>query len=196
MSELGGLDERINIRGEIESLRATLTEREKRVDAELRRLEQLFAAKLQEELNLRLARRQDDLRAIEKAEQAMNKRLDSMNELREQLNDQARRFVSSEKFDDNLQVEKVAREAALLRVDEKFDDYVKRYEQDKRDIQIAMSAQKAATDSAERTAEKFAQEAKDKANDQARRTNKNLQYASVFLAIVVVSTNILLSNAF
>jgi len=54
------------------------------------------------ERHLRLARREDDVRAIDKAEQAMTKRLDAMNELRNQLNDQARTFVSMDTFKADL----------------------------------------------------------------------------------------------
>ena len=48
------------------------------------------------EHDLRLARREDDKEAIHKAEHAMEKRLDGMNEIREQLRDQATHFAQSD----------------------------------------------------------------------------------------------------
>jgi len=59
-----------------------------------RRLEDLLDA----ERHLRLARREDDARAIDKAEESMTRRLDSMNELREQLNTQDKTFVTITTF--------------------------------------------------------------------------------------------------
>jgi len=64
----------------------------------IRASEQRQADLLEAERHLRLARREDDQRAIDKAEEAMTRRLDSMNELREQLNEQKSTFVQVEVF--------------------------------------------------------------------------------------------------
>lgn len=68
------------------------------VAAEIARIETLMRALITAEHDLRLARRQDDLRAIDKAEESMTKRLDAMNEIREQLNAQASSFMTLATF--------------------------------------------------------------------------------------------------
>jgi len=67
---------------------------EQMIRATEQRLLDLIAAETQ----LRIARREDDLRAIDKAETAMTRRLDSMNELREQLNHQDKTFITISTF--------------------------------------------------------------------------------------------------
>lgn len=119
------------------------------------------------------------------------RRLEALNG--EYKRDQARQtnYVTTEKFEDNLKAEKLAREAALLRVDEKFDDglrridekftdYVKRYEQDKRDLDILLAAQKGA-----------AEAAKQAALEQGRKTNRNIAVVGSFLGIMVFLLNLL-----
>ena len=61
---------------------------------EIKRVEDALAA----EVELRRARREDDMRAVDKAEESMTRRLDAMNELREQLNSQALTFVNVSEF--------------------------------------------------------------------------------------------------
>jgi succinate dehydrogenase/fumarate reductase flavoprotein subunit len=77
-----------------EYLAQAIVQLDRHLSNEIKRIEQALAA----EVELRRARRQDDLMAIEKAEESMNKRLDSMNELRAQLNQQATTFVSVGEF--------------------------------------------------------------------------------------------------
>lgn len=171
----GGLDERINIRGEIESIRATLTEREKRIADQFEALDRLLNERfvsLEKKLNteaIELARRLHDLNGEYKRD-------------RERQAD----YVRIEKFEDKLKTdaerlkaESVAREAALLRVDEKFDDYVKRYEQDKRETDLALAAQKGAAEQAKRAAE-----------EQGRKSNRNLAIATLLLGIIAVGSRL------
>ena len=83
--------------------------------------EQRQADLLQAERHLRLARREDDLRAIDKAESAMTRRLDSMNELRQQLNTQDKTFVTIPAF--RAELDKVTTLVERNREDlEKFHD--------------------------------------------------------------------------
>ena len=72
-------------------------------DVSLREYMELHVRRLADlidsERNLRLARRQDDLAAIDKAEQAVNKRLEAMNELRQQITEERSIYMSREAYD-------------------------------------------------------------------------------------------------
>jgi hypothetical protein len=68
------------------------------IEGEIRRLE----AAIDSERELRRARREDDMLALGKAEESMTRRLDAMNELRDQLNQQAGTFLTREAFEQTL----------------------------------------------------------------------------------------------
>lgn len=89
-------------------------------------------------------------------------------------------YVTADKYETTLEAEKIAREAALLRVDEKFDDYVKRYEIRQREVDLLLAAQSGAADEAKRAVE-----------EQGRKSNRNLGLASLALGIIVFGANII-----
>lgn len=192
-------------------------------------------------------------KAVTKAELAADKRFESVNEFREQLNDQAATFIARteadsrlmalsekletesarlnasiaemrdqmasergiyvtiEKYEDRLKGESTAREMALIRVDEKFADYVKRWEQRQREIDIELVAQKnaaaqknavleAASLDAQKIAEEQGREAIAAAQELARttnansaelarRTNRNMGIAGIAVVIIVAIAN-------
>lgn len=177
---LNGLDEKINVKGAMEEMRRyferILHDRD-RLDAERQlRLDERFEA-LDKALTLQA--------------EEYKRRLTDLNG--EYKRDQSRQtnYVTTEKFEDNLKAEKLAREAALLRVDEKLDDgfrriaeqfneYVKRYEQDKRDLDVLLAAQKGA-----------AEAAKQAALEQGRKTNRNIAVVGSVLGLLVFLLNLL-----
>lgn len=162
-----GLDERINTRGYFERI---LQEQEKLNKERERRIDERFGA-LDKALGLQAeeyARRLSDLNG-------------------EYRRDQARQlgYVSSEKFEDKLKAdaekfkaEADARATALERVDEKFSEYLKRYEADKREVDLALNAQRVA-----------AAAAKSAAEEQGRKSNRNLGIATLVLGLIVAAAN-------
>lgn len=170
------LDERINIRGELEAIHATMTEREKRLED--------YKASVKEALKLQA--------------EEYTRRLHDLNGEYKRDRERQQDYVRVDKYEDKLKAdeekfkrESEAREKALLRVDEKFDEYVRRYEQDKRDIQVLLAAQKAAVEAAERAADKHSVEQKEKVEAASRRTTRNLQLMGLGLAIFVFAANFL-----
>ena len=88
MGQCTSLDERMNIRGEIESLHATLQEREKRYN-------ERFSAQ-ETAVNAALAAAE---KAVTKAEIAQEKRLDLLNEFRAQAADEGSKYATKESID-------------------------------------------------------------------------------------------------
>lgn len=88
-------------------------------------------------------------------------------------------YVTTDKYESQLEAEKVAREAALLRVDEKFNEYIKRYEARQREVDLLLAAQSGAADQAQRAVE-----------EQGRKSNRNLGLASLGLGVLVFGANL------
>lgn len=89
-------------------------------------------------------------------------------------------YVTTDKWETKNDAEQEAREAALLRVDEKFTEYVKRYEARQREVDLLLAAQAGAADQAKRAVE-----------DQGRKSNRNLGMASLALGIIVFISSVL-----
>ena len=164
------LHERINIRGEIENIRAVLGEREKLYDERFAAQEKALALQAKE-----YERRLHDLNGEYKRD-------------RERQKD----YVTVEKFEDNLRAESTARDAALLRIDEKFNDYIKRYEARQREVDLLLAAQEGAAREAKSAAENEGRRSREATAEQARKTNRNLGYVSAALAITVIVVNLIL----
>lgn len=79
---------------------------------EVRRLEQMINS----ERELRTLLASEQVRALDKAEDALSRRLDAMNEIREQLSTQAQTFLPRETFDETRNSWEVWR----ARVDSEF----------------------------------------------------------------------------
>lgn len=157
----------------LETLKAFFDERTRAVEkAAKQRSDELESAHRRQ--------REDDRMSREKVELALDKRLESMNEFRNQLRQQTNDFVRRETHESMITQEKLAREAALLRVDEKFDEYVKRYEQRQREVDTLLSIQKGAADEARHTA-----------LEQARKTNRNIALVGAVLGVLVFVLNLL-----
>jgi hypothetical protein len=148
---------------------------------DLRRLDERFVA--QEEAGR--------LRAEELA-----RRLEVLNHAHEQAREKERDFISREtyetfvlRYQDAHQAvkndivaaaksESLKTEANFERVDEKFNEYVKRYEARQREVDLLLSAQKGAAEEAKRAVE-----------EQARKANRNLGIASLVLGLIVFAAN-------
>jgi len=161
----------MNIRGELESIRAVLAEREKLYDERFATQEKALALQAKE-----YERRLHDLNGEYKRD-------------RERQKD----YVTVDKYEDKLASEAEARTNALARVDERFEDYIKRYEARQREVDLLLTAQKAAAEAAKYAAEEQGRQARELTNAQARKTNRNLGYVSLALGLVVVIVNVALT---
>ena len=149
--------------------------------ADQRRLDERFIAQ----------ERANELKAEELA-----RRLEVLNHAHEQAREKERDFISRETYEtfvlryqdahqavkneilsaSHTESEKL--EVGLARVDEKFNEYVKRYEARQREVDLLLSAQKGAAEEAKRAVE-----------EQARKANRNLGIASLVLGIIVFAAN-------
>lgn len=117
------------------------------------------------------------------------RRLESLNG--EYKRDQARQanYVTIDKWEDTNKAEYTARAAALLRVDEKFEEYVKRYEVRQREVDLLLSAQAGAAEEAKRAAEDAVRKSDAQSRDLARKQSRNLGLASIGLGLLVFLAN-------
>lgn len=175
------------------------------VEASVRALE-IAIARLQERFDASEAATK--LQATEYA-----RRLKDLNGEYQRDKDRQTDYVTTDKYEDKIAAmdsarvaavnsEKDAREAALLRVDEKFDDYVKKWEQIQQDqaAQIitlsaaAAEAKRIAEDQGRQTraeADQAARAQKEAQQDAVRRQTRNITLMGIFLAAVVGLANLL-----
>lgn len=178
-----------------------------RMEVRLARLEEQFIAS---ELALKLQRVEND------------RRLHELNGEYKRDRERQQDFVSTDKYEDKIaamdeariaavESEKEAREAALLRVDEKFDEYVKRWEQIQREqaAQIATLSQAAAeakriaedqgrmtrgeADAAAREQKSVAEAIQSQNQEMARKQSRNIAIIAIAIP-VIVSIVVLLAN--
>lgn len=125
-------------------------------------------------------------KALGKQATEYERRLKDLNNEASRIQDVLNRSVTAEKFEDYvkneadktaaaLDQEEQKRVLALERVDEKFDEYVKRYEQRQRDIDNVLAAQKGAAEEARRIAEDSARKTREESETQWRQTQKESQ---------------------
>jgi hypothetical protein len=149
--------------------------------ADQRRLDERFQA--QEHAN------------VIKAEE-LARRLEVLNHAHEQAREKERDFIQRETYEtfvvryqdahQSLKNEIVAAtkaqqdrvESSFERVDEKFNEYIKRYEVRQREVDVLLAAQKGAAEEAKRAVE-----------EQGRKSNRNLGMVSLGLGIIVFLAN-------
>jgi chromosome segregation ATPase len=156
------------------------------------------------QLELEVARLQERLTARAEALRLQadeyERRLDVLNHAHEEAREVASRTVSRKEFEDYVKATGTAREQAvkteadkrelaLLRVDEKFQDYVKRYEQRQREVDQALTIQKTASEAAKQFAADAAQKAQLAVAEQASETNLRMGVLGLFLSAVVIVVN-------
>jgi hypothetical protein len=158
----------------------------------IRQLE-LEVARLQERLTSRAE-------ALKLQAQEYERRLDVLNHAHEEAREVASRTVSRKEFEDYVKstmtareqaakTESDKRELALQRVDEKFEDYVKRYEQRQREVDQALTIQKTASEAAKQFASEAAQKAQLAVTEQAAETNLRMGVLGLILSAVVIAVN-------
>jgi len=158
--DLNILDDRINARGFFERI---LQEREQ----------------MERE---RIARINDRFKAMEKALELQaveyERRLHALNGEYQRDRERQNEYVTTDKWETRNEAEATARQTALQRIDEKFDDYIKRYELRQREVDVLLAAQQGAADEAKRAVE-----------GSARKANRNLGLASLALGLIVFAAN-------
>ncbi len=133
------------------------------------------------------------------------RRLDVLNHAHEEAREVAARTVTRKEFDDYVSATALARneavkteadkrELALLRVDEKFDEYVKRYEQRQREVDQALTIQSTAAESAKQFATDAANKAQLAVTDAAAKANLRIASVGIVLTIVIIVINVLTGN--
>lgn len=146
-----------------------------------------------DDLEVRLARLEERIEgmraAVELQAAEYERRLQDLNHSHDEARKVQSVTVTRDRFDEYVktEAEKTAialrqeeekRVLALLRVDEKFDDYITRYEQDKRETDRALDTMRGAAEQAKRTVE-----------DQARKTNRNIGIVAIALTAVIGLAN-------
>lgn len=117
-------------------------------------------------------------KALELQAEEYERRLHALNGEYQRDRQRQSQYVTQDKWETTNEAERIARETALLRVDEKFDDYIKRYEIRQREVDLLLAAQAGAADEAKRAVE-----------EQGRKSNRNLGIASLVLGVVVFGAN-------
>lgn len=183
MDDLNGLDARIDTRAFFERI---LNEREK---LEL----------------VRMARLEDRFTAIDKAlvlqADEYSRRLKDLNGEYQRDRTRQSQYVTIDKWETVNETEKVARETALLRVNERFDsgiehvnaqfqDYIKRYELERREVDLRLAAQAGAAEEAKRAVEEAVRKSDAQSRELARRQSRNLGLASLGLGLIVFFANV------
>lgn len=173
--DLNNLDEKMNVKGHIAAIHAILQEREKFDTERDRRINERFAA-----LD----------KALELQAKEYERRLHDLNG--EYVRDRQRQnqYVTTDKYENNLTQEREKREFALARVDEKFEDYIKRYEARQREVDLLLSAQKGAAEEAKRAAEEQGRKIRDETEKQGRKQARNLLLMGLVLTGLIAAINI------
>lgn len=168
-------------------------------------------------LEVRLARLEEQVRAGEKAvrlqAEEYKRRLETLNHAHEQIQEILKLSVTSDKFEEYIKTENKAREEAqkveadkrelaLDRVNEKFDDYVKRWEQIQSEQAQQIVTLSAAAAEAKRIAQDQGRQTREEADRMARqqqtaaelaqrKQTRNITVAGITLAAIVGLANLL-----
>lgn len=108
------------------------------------------------------------------------RRLAGLNHESQRIEEIVAKTVTQEKYEAERESDKTARDVALKRVDERFDDHVKRYELRQRELDQALDIQTGA-----------AAEVKRAVDAAARKQTRNLTIAGLILAGVIAVFNTL-----
>lgn len=145
---------------------------------------------------LNLERRMEErLEALDKAlvlqAEEYARRLHALNGEYQRDRERQSAYVTVDKWETMNESERVARIAALLRVDEKFEEYVKRYEARQREVDLLLAAQAGAAEEAKRAMEDAVRKSDSQSRELARRQSRNLGLASLTLGVIVFGANVL-----
>lgn len=106
------------------------------------------------------------------------RRLTALNHAHDKAVQVQHTYVTQDKFEDRVATDQEKLETALLRTDEKFQDYLKRYEARQREVDLALGI----ADSAAKRAQEISEE-------QGRKANRNIAIATLVLGIIVAGAN-------
>lgn len=130
------------------------------------------------------------------------RRLDQLNHAHEAAIEVQHTYVTQDKYEDKLSSEQEARTHALARIDEKFEEYVQRWELRQREMdqtiatlsKAAAEARQIAENQGRQTreeAERAARDQKEAAEAAQRKTTKNIAIVGIVLAGLVGIANLL-----
>jgi hypothetical protein len=149
-------------------------------------------------LDVRLARLEEQFVAAQKAVKLQadeyERRLNILNHAHEQIQQIVGETISTQRFEQYAETEAEKREVALDRVNERFNDYIKRYEQRQREVDQALTIQKTAADSAKQFATEAANKAQIAVQEAAQKANLRIAGIGVFLTAVVIVVNLLTTH--
>lgn len=168
-------------------------------------------------LEVAIAVLETTVRATEKALELQaleyERRLHALNGEYTRDRERQKDYITVDKYEDKIEAmdkarvaaveaEKSAREAALLRVNENLNDYVKRWEQRQRETEMTISTLSAAAAEAKQIAENQGRQTREEADQEARRQkeaaeanmrrqNRNITIMGICLAAIVGLVNLL-----
>lgn len=152
---------------------------------------------------VRLDERQDaDRKAVQLQAAEYERRLDALNHAHERAVQVQHTYVTQDKYEDKVHAEASARSLALERIDEKFNDHVKRYELRQREIDLNAAALKSAQELIAQTAATTAAAAKEESSREAdrakqtalaveRRANRNLTIVGIAVAVISIGASLI-----
>ncbi len=141
-------------------------------------------------------------KAIKLQASEYERRLNALNHAHEKAVEVQHTYVTQDKYEDKLKSEADARVHALARIDEKFEEYVQRWELRQREMdqtiatlsKAAAEARQIAESQGRQTraeAEQMAQRQKDAAMEAQRRQTRNITVMGIVLAAIVGVANLL-----
>lgn len=117
------------------------------------------------------------------------RRLEALNHAHEKAIQVQHTYVTQDKYEATLEAEKLARDIALTRIDERFMEFVTRYEARQREVDLLIAAQKGAAEEAKRTAAQTEQKAIAATVAATHKTNRNLGIMALVVTLVVAIAN-------
>jgi phage protein D len=157
-----------------------------------KRLDQRFAAVEQQISGFEKhmsERRSSDQQALSLQAREYERRLVALNHAHEKAIEVQHTYVTQDKYEDKLAAEQDARQHALARIDEKFDDYMTRADARVREVENALAAAQTASEVQSRAAEDAARKAKEAAEAAGRKSNRNIAIVGVALTIIIAVAN-------
>lgn len=131
-------------------------------------------------LEARMAERDKALKVQAKE---YERRLEALNHAHEQAIQVQHTYVTEDKFEAQIKAESLARSEAVDRVNERFNDHVRRYEDRHQELSDEMVAMRANNAAVQHLSE-----------EQGRRQSRNLALATVVISVVVALANFVVQH--
>lgn len=130
-----------------------------------------------------------DRTAVRLQAEEYERRLTALNHAHERAVEVQHTYVTADKYEDKLEAELMARNLALTRIDERFTEFVTRYEARQREVDVLIAAQKGAAMEAKRAAEEQGRKAVAATAEATRKTNRNLGIMAIVVTVVIAIAN-------